>query len=543
MTTKAYYTKEVVRDFIARVMKEAGMLGVTFSQGCQIHPDRLEASAESMTKLMNWICYSRVEDRGDSVQEAKSYAAHAVEDLIKHPTRKFKLNAEWRQFSWWALRVIACTESEALTSKDEWEQWVKDHNLTGQRTAPEYNADRDRDAPDGERDEGDESEGEQPERGGQPDDKEGDGDGDGESEGEQPEEGEDGEPGEGKNPEGEPDGEPEEGDGGDAGDGKGEDEPEEQDEDGPKDDDTPPMPPIPPVPPTPPEEDEEKEEEEELKDEKSLTGFVWRILRYGMTKVRMDYDDGEVVSALLMGLAGIGKTSAVKRQAKKLGAKVFVITAGQRPSDYLGFRDATGNYHASPMIEAIWYAQQHPDQMVVILFDELDMTPADTSGVLYSLFASRDLETLLTGKVDCPKNLVLFAAMNTFGDGANDDFAGRTPVDKAMLDRFAFPFVAEFEEKVARRICKDSDFVDLVLDWNQACMESGMTKAVLSYRAINGFRMALDAGFPLNYALGKIVMGQTRDALDTIWDCMKGNRNRKYWKLLKECIQAVPETR
>lgn len=522
MTTKAYYTKEVVKDFIARVMKEAGMLGVTFSQGCQIHPDRLEASAESMTKLMNWICYSRVEDRGDSVQEAKSYAAHAVEDLIKHPTRKFKLNAEWRQFSWWALRVIACTESEALTSKDEWEQWVKDHNLTGQRTAPEYNADRDRDAPDGERDEGDESEGEQPE------------------EGEDGEPGE-GEPGEDENPEGEPDGDPEEGDGGDAGDGKGEDEPEEQDEDGPKDDDTPPMPPIPPVPPTPPEEEED--EDEELKDEKSLAGFVWRVLNYGMTKVRMDYDDGEVVSALLMGPAGVGKTYTVKHLAKKLGAAVYVITAGQRVTDYLGYRDATGEYHSSSMVDAIEYARKHSDQMVVILFDELDMCPADVSGVLFSLFASRDLETLHTGKQNCPKNLALFAAMNTFGDGANDDFAGRTPVDKAMLDRFTFPYVAEFEEKTARKICKDSNFVDLVLDWNQACMESGMTKAVLSYRSINGFRMATDAGFPLNYALGRIVMGQTRDALDTIWDCMKENKTRKYWTILKECIQAVPETR
>lgn len=521
MTTKAYYTKEVVRDFIARVMKEAGMLGVTFSQGCQIHPDRLEASAESMTKLMNWICYSRVVDHKDSVQEAKSYAARAVEDIIKHPTRKFKLNAEWRQFSWWALRVIDCTDSTALTTKDEWEQWVKDHNLTGQRTAPEYNADRDKDAPDGERDED-----KQPEGGDQPDDEEGDGDGDDEPEDEQPE-GEEG-------AEDEPEGEPEKGDGGDAGDGKGEDDPKEQDKDGPDGDDIPPMPPMPP---------EDDDNPEEFSDQKTLLGFLWMTLKYGSSKVVMEEDDGEVVSILLMGPAGIGKTFSVKKVAKVLGAEVFVITAGQRVTDYLGYTDAEGVYHPSPMIKAIWEAQANPDKQVIILFDELDMTPADVSGVLFSLFASRELETLHTGKITCPKNLTLVAAMNTFGDGANDDFAGRTPVDKAMLDRFAFPYVAEFEEATARRLCKDSNLVDLILDWNQACMESGMTKAVLSYRSMNSFKMALNAGFSHNYALGKIVMGQTRDTLDTIWDCMKENKSRKYWTILKECIQAVPETR
>ena len=105
MTTKAYYTKEVVKGFIARIMNEAVKLGITFSQGCQIHPSRLDASAESMTKLMNWICYARVVDHKDGVPDAKAYAAKAVEHLIKNPTRKFKLNAEWRQFSWWALSL------------------------------------------------------------------------------------------------------------------------------------------------------------------------------------------------------------------------------------------------------------------------------------------------------------------------------------------------------------------------------------------------------------------------------------------------------
>lgn len=536
MTTKAYYTKEVVKGFIARIMNEAVKLGITFSQGCQIHPSRLDASAESMTKLMNWICYARVVDHKDSVPDAKAYAAKAVEYLIKNPTRKFKLNAEWRQFSWWALRVIDCMESLPLTSKDEWEQWVRDHGLTGQRAAPEYETDRD--APDGKGDlpEGTPKDG----RDGEPDDDDGESDEEGEprdGDGEDDEDGdpEDGDPEDGDPEDGDPeDGEPE-GGGEDAGNGDEDGDGEEQDEDGPDEDEE-----VPPMPPMPPEGEDLPEGAE---DENTLAGFVWRVLNHGMTKVRAGTDDGKVVSALLMGPAGVGKTYSVKRLAKKLGAEVFVITAGQKVSDYLGTKDAHGNYYPSPMISAIWYAQAHPEQMVVILFDELDMTPADVTGCLFSLFASRELETMITGKVDCPKNLVLFAAMNTFGDGANDDFAGRTPVDKAMLNRFKFPYVVGFEEAIARRLCKDDNFVDLLLDWNQACIEAGLTKAVGSYRDLESFTEALEAGFSLNYALGRIVMGQTRDALDTIWGEMKGNKTRKYWQILKKCIEAVPEVR
>ena len=531
MTTKAYYTKEVVKGFIARIMNEAVKQGITFSQGCQIHPSRLDASAESMTKLMNWICYARVVDHKDGVPDAKAYAAKAVEHLIKNPTRKFKLNAEWRQFSWWALRVIDCMESLPLTSKDEWEQWVRDHGLTGQRAAPEYKADGDdKDTPDGEDDLPEDTP--RDGRDGDPDDDDEESDEDGEPRDGEGEDGEDdGDDDEGEEPE---DGEPE-GGGEDAGKGDEDGDGEEQEEDGPdEDEEVPPMPPMPPG-----DEDLPKGAE----DENTLAGFIWRVLNHGMTKVRAGTDDGKVVSALLMGPAGVGKTYSVKRLTKKLGGEVFVVTAGQKVSDYLGTKDAHGNYYPSPMVSAIWYAQAHPDQLVVILFDELDMTPADVTGCLFSLFASRELETMITGKIDCPKNVVLFAAMNTFGDGANDDFAGRTPVDKAMLNRFKFPYVVGFEEAIARELCKDDNFVDLLLDWNQACIEAGLTKAVGSYRDLDGFTEALEAGFSLNYALGKIVMGQTRDALDTIWGEMKGNKTRKYWQILKKCIEAVPEVR
>lgn len=482
MSTKTYFGTET-NGFTARVMKEAQDAGIVFADGCQLNPARPEGSAKSMNTLLNWMAFSYHMDFDLPVQDAKSKAVHAVEHVLMNPG-KLKLHKEWRQLSWWALRVIDAYEGRPLTSKDDWEAWLEKHKLPRNGSPPSYTFT---------------------------------GDGEGEGDGEKG----DGFGGFGKSEKHEDD---------------EEEEKEEKDHDPTE------------IPHYDPEEEEEHEDEDngtppECEDENTLMGFLWRVMKYGKSKVTMAEDDGEVVSALLMGPAGVGKTYSVKDMAKRLGAEVFVITAGQRPSDYLGYRDAHGKYLASPMVEAIWYAQEHPDQLVVILYDELDMTPADVSGVLFSLFASRDLENLMTGKVNCPKNLALFAAMNTMGDGANDDFAGRTPVDKAMLDRFAFPYCAMFEEATARRLCKDDDLVDLILDWNQSCVSSGLTKAVLSYRTMNGFKMAKKAGFSLRYAIGKITMGQTRDTLDTIWSGMAGNKNRKYWQVLKTAIEAVPMDR
>lgn len=459
MSTPTYFKTKDVEPLYVELVNYARTNGYTFSNGCQLNPANKNA-AQSLATILDWMTFALVSDHGYSEEIAKQKAREMFVEVFKTSVR-LRLYKEWRQISWWALRVIDDslgqeltiekapeneTEEEKAARKETWEEWMARHGFEVKKK-----------------------------KGAQP---------------------------------------------------------------------KPAPVPVPaPMPtPVPAPRPDDNGTPVEFSDQKTLLGFLWMTLKYGLSKVAMEEDDRDVVSILLMGPAGIGKTFSVKKVAKMLGAKVFVITAGQRVTDYLGYTDAKGVYHASPMIEAIWYAQQHPDQLVVIMLDELDMCPADTSGVLFPLFASRELETLHTGKIDCPKNITLVAAMNTMGDGANDDFAGRTPVDKAMLDRFAFPYCAMFEEATARRLCNDDRLVNLILDWNQACISTHLTKAVLSYRTLNAFRMALNAGFDLEYAVGKIVMGQTRDTLDTIWNAMRDHRS-KYPLILKDCIEAVPMDR
>ena len=453
MSTKTYFEAKDVKSLHAELVNFAQANGFAFSRGCQLNPAK-ENAAQSLANVLNWMTFVLVSDWEHGEESAKLRARDIFIEVFKKENSKVKLYKEWRQLSWWALRIIdeyydfpyltPEVHDDRIPDVESWEEWMARYGFEVKK------------------------------KGAQP------------------------KPVPVPKPEPEPE----------------------------------------PVPAPRP---EGSEAPEEFADSKTLLGFIWRVIKYAMSKVAMEEDDKEVISALLMGPAGVGKTYSIKHVAKKFGAAVYVITAGQRVTDYLGYTDAQGKYHPSPMIKAIRYAQANPDQLVVILFDELDMTPADVSGVLFSLFASREIETLhVTEK--CPKNVALFAAMNTMGDGANDDFAGRTPVDKAMLDRFALPYCAMFEEATARRLCKDDRLVNLILDWNQACVSTHLTKAVLSYRTMNAFRMAVNAGFDLEYAVGKIVMGQTRDALDTIWGAMRDHRS-KYPLILKDCIEAVPMDR
>lgn len=452
MSTKTCFSSRDVESLYAELVNYAHTNGYTFSNGCQLNPAKKNATI-SLATILDWMVYILIEDYLRPEELAKEDAVKMFTEVFKKENSRVKLYKEWRQLSWWALRIIdeyfvrpvltPEVHDDRFPEVESWEEWMARHGFEVKK------------------------------KGAQP------------------------RPAPVPRPE-----------------------PEPEPKSVPLGNNAPPG----------------------VESEKSLAGMIWRILNFGRTKVLMAYDDGKVISACITGPAGVGKTYTIKWLTRHLDGEVFVITAGSSKTDYLGYKDANGNYHPSPLVSAIWYAQEHPDQLVVILIDELDMCPPDTSGVLFPLFASRELETIQTGKLKCPKNVVLFAAMNTMGDGPSDDFVGRTPVDKAMLDRFAFIYNAEFEEDTARRICKDWALVDLILDWNQSCKEAILTKSILSYRHMDSFTMALEAGFSLEFAVGKIVNGQTRGNLETIYEGMKDHYS-KYSKILRKAIDAIPESR
>lgn len=136
------------------------------------------------------------------------------------------------------------------------------------------------------------------------------------------------------------------------------------------------------------------------------------------------------VHLLLVGPAGTGKTSAAAAAARALDMPFEAISVGPQTSkaDLLGFVDAGGRYHDTPLVRA--YRDGG-----LFLIDEMD---AGHPGVLTTLNAALAGDWLSTpaGMIQRHAGFRCVASANTWGTGASRDYIGRNPLDAATLDRF-----------------------------------------------------------------------------------------------------------
>lgn len=135
---------------------------------------------------------------------------------------------------------------------------------------------------------------------------------------------------------------------------------------------------------------------------------------------------------LLVGPAGSFKTSSCEKAAQALGLDFYMTSVGMQTtkSDLIGFVDATGNYHRTPLREAY-------ENGGVFLLDEMDAGNANTLTIMNAAISNGFMTF-----PDSPKSVKvhddfrLVAAANTFGKGADAQYVGRNMLDAASLDRF-----------------------------------------------------------------------------------------------------------
>ena len=138
------------------------------------------------------------------------------------------------------------------------------------------------------------------------------------------------------------------------------------------------------------------------------------------------------VPALLHGEASSGKSEAAKQAAKilKLPFRPLSLNPNTTDTKFFGFIDAAGNYHSTGLREIF-------ENGGVFLFDELDNAhPASASAVNYAL--SNGGATFPDATIDVHPQARFVAAANTVGRGPTADYVGRSPIDAATRDRFAF---------------------------------------------------------------------------------------------------------
>jgi MoxR-like ATPase len=161
---------------------------------------------------------------------------------------------------------------------------------------------------------------------------------------------------------------------------------------------------------------------------------VWRLASIGKQNI------------LLIGPAGCGKTMLAEQLARLLSVPFGSVscTMGMSESQLLGWllpsNGGNYEYRASPMVKL---AQQSS----VFLFDELDAADNNTLLIVNSLLANGFVsvpQSLDTPMIERHVDSIIIANANTMA-GATADYAGRTVLDAATLDRF-YPIVMGYDE-------------------------------------------------------------------------------------------------
>ena len=138
------------------------------------------------------------------------------------------------------------------------------------------------------------------------------------------------------------------------------------------------------------------------------------------------------VPVWLYGEAGSGKSTAGEQVAQQLDMPFRSISFGPGSSkaDLMGYRDATGEYHSTGYREVY-------ENGGVFLFDEIDNANPAVVTMLNNGIANKHGE-FPDGYVPKHPDARFIASANTIGKGATADYVGRSPIDAATIDRFAF---------------------------------------------------------------------------------------------------------
>ena len=249
----------------------------------------------------------------------------------------------------------------------------------------------------------------------------------------------------------------------------------------------------------------------------------------------------------IIGPAGSGKTYGVREEAKLFGAKVFLQTAVKRDTELFGKTglevvDGASKtvFKPSKLVQGLRYANEHPDERVILVQDEFDVMPNPVKAPLFSLLNHPYVLEVDGEDIYMPMNCVFIAISNTAGHGGNDMHPDRELVDVAALDRFDFYVLAGFEHETALQIAKnDVALVDFLEDWNNSVYESGNLRYLATYRSIEHAYKTQKAGHPLTKFVPTLTKGGSEADARQIYEGLKNHRG-KYPQAVKAYLDNIP---
>ena len=181
------------------------------------------------------------------------------------------------------------------------------------------------------------------------------------------------------------------------------------------------------------------------------------------------------IHQMLVGPAGGGKTTCCEKVAEILDLKFYPMSVGPQTtkSDLLGFVDAVGKYHSTPLRDAF-------ENGGLLLLDEVDAANAGVLTIINALLANGYC-SFPDGVIKRNEKFRCICACNTYGRGADRQYVGRNQLDAATLDRFAVVDF-DYDEELERAIACNDEWVEKIISYRRRAFDLKM-RVVISPRA------------------------------------------------------------
>lgn len=218
---------------------------------------------------------------------------------------------------------------------------------------------------------------------------------------------------------------------------------------------------------------------------------------------------------LMVGPAGSGKSYMAGKIAEACGAdEIFTQSKVSFETDLKGFMDAHDRYSKTSLYRAMKRASE--GKKTAFFLDEIFGGDTSCLIVINDLLSDGKM-TFPNGETLSADNLIIIAADNTSGNGADNKYNNRNKADKSFLNRFGTVHV-DYDKRVERKL---ADKVDGLLDFIYAVRDAAEhvdIDIVCSYRTIKGMAKYAKAGIDAAEAVETFVYQDalTDDDKDTL---------------------------
>lgn len=200
------------------------------------------------------------------------------------------------------------------------------------------------------------------------------------------------------------------------------------------------------------------------------------------------------IPVYLSGEAGTGKNYLGEQVAEALGLPfVYMGQVMDKYTDCVGFVDANGVEHATPLVNAVRHGG-------VLFIDEIDASIPEVLITCNALLANGYMVTGWGERIDAHDDFRVICAGNTVGTGADATYNGRYQLDGASLDRFAMVGI-DYDPRVELQLAGGDEELCSFVQALRASVRHLNLAFPVSYRATSRMHTMDAAGMTLYLVL------------------------------------------